>query len=379
MYTYTRPPHPTTTGHTGGERPPQTTTTGHRGGKEERVDNLKGRKDHDHPPLGGDCDAAPYILCLHVYIYNTCTYRSYRHMLFIQWMRVHQVPRDDFVSKISEGREALTWYSLLLTQPSTAVIQNATSNIGTPFPQNQPGQPLPSLLDHHTQRKRKDWQPHLPESDAVSENGKPGHSWAAKNSQVTLWVCKSVAKKRAMSGARWCHEVDCGMMENFWRETWAPSPFATGSEKYRCLEWNAASLRSSGWSLPKAAPAARDTPWIVVPQTRPSKLQAEDEHQRAAGTWQKWRSKVAQSLAQNGSARICATSPWLGPPEWCMEAGSGHSSALSTWKGDAHPVPSSEWSQCGAGQWQVKRRASPLLQLAIRLQCCDSHSASTYR
>ena len=86
IYTYTRPPHPTTTGHTGGGK----TTTNHHhrpqggGGKEERVDNLKGRKDHDHPPLGGDCDAAPYILCLHVYIYNTCTYRSYRHMLFIQ-------------------------------------------------------------------------------------------------------------------------------------------------------------------------------------------------------------------------------------------------------------------------------------------------------
>ena len=40
VYTYTPPPHPTTTGHRGGE------------GKEERVDNLKGRKDHDHF-LGG--------------------------------------------------------------------------------------------------------------------------------------------------------------------------------------------------------------------------------------------------------------------------------------------------------------------------------------
>ena len=60
MYTYTSPPRPTTTGHRGGE------------GKEERVDNLKGKKDHDHPRAGGlrRCNIYIYTyIYIHIYIY----------------------------------------------------------------------------------------------------------------------------------------------------------------------------------------------------------------------------------------------------------------------------------------------------------------------
>ena len=60
-------PRPQATGRGG-----KTTTNRHHrpqgGGKEDRVDNLKGRKDHDHRP-GGACDAATYILYVYSYIH----------------------------------------------------------------------------------------------------------------------------------------------------------------------------------------------------------------------------------------------------------------------------------------------------------------------
>ena len=90
MYTYTPPPHPTTTGHRGSGKnhhkpPPQATGAGSKG-KEERVDNLKGRKEHDHPRRGGGlCDAAPYIyIYLDIYIYTYIYIYMYIYCLYVR-------------------------------------------------------------------------------------------------------------------------------------------------------------------------------------------------------------------------------------------------------------------------------------------------------
>ena len=101
MYTYTRPPQANGGGgKTHHKPPPQATGVGE--GKEERVDNLKGKKDHDHPE-GGLATLHHTYIYIYIYIYLFISFISLSLSIYIYIVTYF----SDYMTKLKHEYQSL--------------------------------------------------------------------------------------------------------------------------------------------------------------------------------------------------------------------------------------------------------------------------------